>query len=127
MADRIQASEVDEHGRVRGARQSRFERLQLLFGLGTDNDATHPSKAVVETRDSVPLNEVEQLGTRSVGGHSRTLAQPSADALTPRALRTRGPGRVLVLSASGVRTLMRDVPSIQDKVLAALTARLSDD
>jgi len=26
-----------------------------------------------------------------------------------------------------VRTLMRDVPSIQDKVLAALTARLSDD
>jgi hypothetical protein len=36
-------------------------------------------------------------------------------------------GRVLVLSASGVRTLMRDVPSIQDKVLAALTARLSDD
>ena len=53
--------------------------------------------------------------------------KPSADALTPRALRTRGPGRVLVLSASGVRTLMLDVPSIQDKVLAALTARLTDD
>jgi hypothetical protein len=32
-----------------------------------------------------------------------------------------------VLSASGVRTLMGDVASIQDKVLAALTARLSDD
>jgi hypothetical protein len=32
-----------------------------------------------------------------------------------------------VISASGVRTLMRDVPSIQDKVLAALTARLQDD
>jgi hypothetical protein len=32
-----------------------------------------------------------------------------------------------VLSASGVRTLMHDVTSIQDKVLAALTARLSDD
>jgi hypothetical protein len=33
-------------------------------------------------------------------------------------------------SCSGVRgsdALMRDVPSIQDKVLAALTARLSDD
>ena len=57
----------------------------------------------------------------------KTLGQPSAAALTPQALRTRGPGRVLVLSASGVRTLMRDVPSIQDKVLAALTARLSDD
>jgi hypothetical protein len=28
-----------------------------------------------------------------------------------------------VLSASGFRTLMRDVPSIQDKVLAAHTAR----
>lgn len=38
-----------------------------------------------------------------------------------------GMGRVLVLSASGVRTLLRDVQSIQDKVLAALTARLSDD
>jgi hypothetical protein len=32
-----------------------------------------------------------------------------------------------VLSASEVRMLMRDVPSIQDKLLAALTARLSDD
>jgi hypothetical protein len=32
-----------------------------------------------------------------------------------------------VLSASGVRTLMHDVPSIDDKVLVALTARLSDD
>jgi hypothetical protein len=32
-----------------------------------------------------------------------------------------------VLSASRFRTLMRNVPSIQDKVLAALTARLSDD
>jgi hypothetical protein len=30
-------------------------------------------------------------------------------------------------TASGVRTLMRDVPSIQEKVLAAFTARLSDD
>ena len=42
-------------------------------------------------------------------------------------VRTRGPARVLVITASGVRTLMHDVPSIQDKVLAALTARLSDD
>jgi hypothetical protein len=32
-----------------------------------------------------------------------------------------------VLSAFGFRTQMRDVPSVQDKVLAALTARLSDD
>jgi hypothetical protein len=32
-----------------------------------------------------------------------------------------------VVSASGVRTLMRDVPSIQHEVLAALTAGLSDD
>jgi CRP/FNR family cyclic AMP-dependent transcriptional regulator len=42
-------------------------------------------------------------------------------------VRTRGPARVLVLSSSGFRTLMRDVPSIQDKVLAAVTARLPDD
>ena len=42
-------------------------------------------------------------------------------------VRTRGPARILVLAATGFRTLMRDVPSIQDKVLAAVTARLPDD
>jgi CRP-like cAMP-binding protein len=42
-------------------------------------------------------------------------------------VRTRGPARILVLAASGFRTLMRDVPSIQDKVLAAITARVPDD
>jgi CRP/FNR family transcriptional regulator, cyclic AMP receptor protein len=42
-------------------------------------------------------------------------------------VRTRGPARVLVLSSSGFRTLMHDVPSIKDKVLAAVTARLPDD
>jgi CRP/FNR family cyclic AMP-dependent transcriptional regulator len=42
-------------------------------------------------------------------------------------VRTRGPARVLVVGASGFRTLMRDVPSLQDKVLAAITARLPDD
>jgi len=42
-------------------------------------------------------------------------------------VRTRGPSRILVLSASGFRTLMRDVPSIQDKVLAAVTARIPDE
>jgi CRP-like cAMP-binding protein len=39
-------------------------------------------------------------------------------------VRTRGPSRVLVLAASGFRVLMREVPSIQEKVLAAITARL---
>jgi len=42
-------------------------------------------------------------------------------------VRTRGPARVLVITASGFRTLMRDVPSIKDKVLAALTARIPDE
>jgi CRP-like cAMP-binding protein len=42
-------------------------------------------------------------------------------------VRTRGPARILVLAASGFRTLMRDVPSIQEKVLAAVTARLPDE
>jgi CRP/FNR family transcriptional regulator, cyclic AMP receptor protein len=42
-------------------------------------------------------------------------------------VRTRGPARILVLTASGFRALMRDVPSIQDKVLAAVTARLPDE
>ena len=42
-------------------------------------------------------------------------------------VKTRGPARILVLTASAFRTLMHDVPSIQDKVLAAVTARLPDD
>jgi CRP-like cAMP-binding protein len=42
-------------------------------------------------------------------------------------VRTRGPARVLVLAASGFRVLMREVPSIQDKVLAAVTARIPDN
>ena len=42
-------------------------------------------------------------------------------------VRTRGPARVLVITASGFRTLMHDVPSIKDKVLAAVTARLPDE
>ena len=42
-------------------------------------------------------------------------------------VKTRGPARVLVITAAGFRTLMRDVPSIKDKVLAAVTARLPDE
>jgi CRP-like cAMP-binding protein len=42
-------------------------------------------------------------------------------------VRTRGPSRILVLTASAFRTLLHDVPSIQGKVLAALAARLAPD
>jgi CRP/FNR family transcriptional regulator, cyclic AMP receptor protein len=42
-------------------------------------------------------------------------------------VKTRGPSRILVITASGFRALMHDVPAIQDKVLAAITARLPDD
>ena len=42
-------------------------------------------------------------------------------------VKTRGPARVLVITASGFRTLMHDVPSIKDKVLAAVTARVPDE
>jgi CRP-like cAMP-binding protein len=42
-------------------------------------------------------------------------------------VRTRGPARILVVTASGFRALMHDVPSFQDKVLAALAARIADD
>jgi CRP/FNR family cyclic AMP-dependent transcriptional regulator len=42
-------------------------------------------------------------------------------------VRTRGPSRILVLTAAGFRALMRDVPTIQGKVLAALAARLQPD
>jgi CRP/FNR family cyclic AMP-dependent transcriptional regulator len=42
-------------------------------------------------------------------------------------VRTRGPARVLVLDASSFRALMREVPSLQTKVLAALADRVPDD
>jgi CRP/FNR family transcriptional regulator, cyclic AMP receptor protein len=42
-------------------------------------------------------------------------------------VRTRGPARILVVTASGFRTLMHDVPSIQEKVLTALAARIPDE
>lgn len=42
-------------------------------------------------------------------------------------VKTRGPSRILVMTASGFRTLMHDVPAIQDKVLAAITARIPDE
>ena len=42
-------------------------------------------------------------------------------------VRTRGPSRVLVLTASAFRTLMHDVPSIKDKILAALAERLAPE
>lgn len=42
-------------------------------------------------------------------------------------VKTRGPSRILVLTASSFRMLMNDVPSIRDKVLAALTARIPDE
>jgi CRP-like cAMP-binding protein len=41
-------------------------------------------------------------------------------------VRTRGPARILVLTASAFRILMHDVPSIEDKVLSALAARIPD-
>jgi CRP/FNR family transcriptional regulator, cyclic AMP receptor protein len=42
-------------------------------------------------------------------------------------VRTRGPSRILVLTASGFSALMHDVPSIEEKVRAAITARTQED
>ena len=42
-------------------------------------------------------------------------------------VKTRGPSRLLVLTASGFRALMQDVPSIKDKVLEAVTRRLPNE
>ena len=39
-------------------------------------------------------------------------------------VKTRGPSRILVLTASAFRTLMRDVPSIQSKILTAVALRI---
>lgn len=42
-------------------------------------------------------------------------------------VRTRGPSRILIMNTSGFRTLMHDVPSIEEKVQAAITARTAED
>jgi CRP-like cAMP-binding protein len=42
-------------------------------------------------------------------------------------VRTRGPSRVLVIGAREFRTLLRDVPSIQTRVLMAVAVRLPRD
>jgi CRP/FNR family cyclic AMP-dependent transcriptional regulator len=42
-------------------------------------------------------------------------------------VRTRGPSRVLVMSAQAFRTLLQDVPSIQTRILMAVAARLPRD
>jgi CRP-like cAMP-binding protein len=42
-------------------------------------------------------------------------------------VKTRGASRILVLTATAFRTLMHDVPTIQDKVLSALAARIPDE
>ena len=42
-------------------------------------------------------------------------------------VKTRGPSRILVITASGFRQLMKDVPSIKDKVLEAVTRRLPNE
>jgi CRP-like cAMP-binding protein len=66
---------------------------------------------------------VNQLGPGDfVGEISLVTGEPRT-----ATVKTRGPSRILVLTASGFRALMRDVPSIQDKVLAALTARIPDE
>lgn len=42
-------------------------------------------------------------------------------------VRTNGPARVLVVASRAFRTLMRDVPSLQAKVLQAIAERLPED
>ena len=42
-------------------------------------------------------------------------------------VRTRGPSRVLAISAHAFQTLMHDVPSIQTRVLIAVAVRLPRD
>jgi CRP-like cAMP-binding protein len=69
------------------------------------------------------VRKVNELGPGDfVGEISLITGEPRT-----ATVKTRGPSRVLVLTASSFRTLMRDVPSIKDKVLAALTARIPDE
>jgi CRP-like cAMP-binding protein len=57
-----------------------------------------------------------------VGEIALVTGQPRTATVT-----TRGPSRVLVISAQAFRKLMRDVPSIQTRVLMAVAARLPRD
>jgi CRP-like cAMP-binding protein len=66
---------------------------------------------------------VNELGPGDfVGEIALVTAQPRT-----ATVKTRGPAKILVLTASGFRALMHDVPAIKDKVLAAITARIPDE
>ncbi len=87
---------------------SGFEFIILVDG---EADVVRGGRVVNELRPGDFVGEIAL-----VSGKPRTAT-----------VRTRGPSRVLVITASGFRTLMRDVPSIKDKVLAAVTARIPDE
>ena len=87
---------------------SGFEFIILVDG---EADVVRGGRVVNELRPGDFVGEIAL-----VSGQPRTAT-----------VRTRGPSRVLVITASGFRTLMRDVPSIKDKVLAAVTARIPDE
>jgi CRP-like cAMP-binding protein len=71
-------------------------------------------------RDGRVINE---LGPGDfVGEISLITGQPRT-----ATVRTRDRSRILVLTATAFRTLMHDVRPIQDKIMAALAARLSPD
>ena len=68
----------------------------LALGLGVSfrhESANRGATAALQTRVPATFIGGDPAG-RDVRRHSRTLAQPSADALTSRALRTRGPAHV---------------------------------
>ena len=69
------------------------------------------------------VRKVNELGPGDfIGEISLVTGEPRT-----ATVKTRGPSRILVITASGFRTLMNDVPSIKDKVLAALAARIPDE
>jgi len=85
-----------------------FEFIVLVEGAA---DVTRGGKIVNELGPGDFVGEIAL-----VTGQPRTAT-----------VRTRGPSRILILTATAFRTLMRDVPTIQDKVLSALAARIPDE
>jgi CRP-like cAMP-binding protein len=127
------------------ARLELLQRVPLFAGLSRDELAE-----VASVTDELNLPDARELTREGESGKEFVvLVEGEADVIRDGALvaglgpgdflgeialvtgeprtatvRTRGPARVLVMSAQAFRTLLHDVPSIQTSVLMAVATRI---